>query len=374
MTESEKRTKEISGDHRYLYQKIASEIRRTIDSGELQPGMRLPSLDSLAETYGVNRITVRRALTDLRTEGLIHAVPAEGTYVSEPRLKKKPNGLLTIGLVSHVLNPNGFGPYHMEIISGIQEGLRGTDAQLTLMPEGHISDQGRIFDLMVRSGLDGVIYLGDFETATLKLMVEKGPPSILIDCRLRGGIVDAVLADNRAGACDAILHVVENGHSRLACITGTAEDSTTRVRLEGVRDAMADCGLSAEAITIEAADFTREGGYASMQKLLCATARPTAVFCFNDEMASGALQAIHERGDLRVPNDISVIGFDDVSWATSLHPPLTTIRVEKQIMGQLAVRHLLEHLRGETDGEMHNAIITPTRLIVRESTGPAPRQ
>ncbi len=371
-----------SSDNRYLYQKIAEDLRSAIQAGKLTPGDRLPSLDNLAETYSVNRITVRRALTELRDDGLIYAVPAEGTYVAEPLSRRPTRDLLSIGLVSHVLQPAAFGPYHTEIIAGIQEPLGRANAHLVLMPEAHIRQQSRIFELISKLGLDGILYLGAFETATLRRMVEKGPPCVLVDCTLRGGTADAVQTDNEGGAYEAIEHLLGLGHRKLACILGPHGDPVTRQRILGVQAALADAGIPEKEVRMVTPAFeqqehlpamTRQAGKQAMQELLEGKRRPTAVFCFNDEMATGALQAVLERGDLRVPRDISIIGFDDIPWATAVHPHLTTIRVEKRLMGQLGARQLIKRLQAPDPDQPRTATVTPTRLIVRESTGPAPK-
>ena len=352
----------------YLYRQLADQLREAIGAGRYRPGARLPSLDDLAAHHRLNRITVIKALAELRREGLVRSVPAQGTYVSEtpPAARARQTGILTVGLISHVLHPAGVGPYHAQVINGIQDELGKANGLLVVTPAAHLEPQSRIFEVMSHANLDAVIFLGPFDPPTLRQMVKSGPPSVLIDFQLRGMAEDAVLVDNRGGGFQAIEHLLGLGHRDIAVVTGPGDQVAVQERLVGAREAMAQAGLELAHERVVPGLFTRESGAAAMAAILKAKHVPTAVFCMNDEMAVGALHALQARSGLRVPDDLSLIGFDDIPSATATSPYLSTIHVETQLMGCMAVQRLIAKLNDP--GHRATTTIIPTRLIARGST------
>ena len=147
----------------YLYRQISDQLRKDIKELKYPPLSRVPSMDDLAIRYKVNKITVRKALTELRAEGLVYSVPAQGTFVSDPTAiqpRRVKSQLLSVGLLGHVLMKTGFGPYHLEIISGIQAELSRNNASLVILPAGDIYQQKDYLALVRQAHLDAVIYLG----------------------------------------------------------------------------------------------------------------------------------------------------------------------------------------------------------------------
>lgn len=354
----------------YLYQKVADQLRKLIRDGNIAPGARLPSMDDLAATHKVNRLTVNRALSQLKAEGLVVSIPTRGTYVPDelpPAGERRRNGTLTVGLVSHVLFPTEFGPYHTQIIAGIQDELGKAGGNLLLLPAAHVQPQSKIYDLMIRANLDAVIYLGPIDMPTLRRMIHNGPPSVLVDFQVRGINEDAVLVDNRGGGYLAIEYLLSLGHKDIAVILGTEDQVAAQDRLAGVHEALVDSGIPLSSIRTVQGAFTRDTGYDAMMQILKWPRLPTAVFCANDEMAVGALKAIHGHSELKIPADISVVGFDDISWATTTHPNLTTVRVDKQLIGRMAVQRLVARLNDPRHTPM--TTIIPTTLVKRDSSG-----
>lgn len=372
---TKRKNSELSRDRRnraFLYRQLSDIIKQDIEAGKFKPGDRLPSMDDLAESYSVNKVTVRRALSDLSAAGLIYSVPAQGTYVSDqPRAARPPNSkqVLTVGLLSYLMVPGNTGLYHMEIIQGMRDELSKVQANLVILPVRNVVPQTKAIEQVTQANLDAVIYLGMFDPPTLRRMVELGPPAVLVDFALRGVQVDSILLDNRGGSYQAIEHLVGLGHRKFAVILGQEDQVATRERLDGVYEAIEHAGLPRESVQLYVGDFQREGGFRAMKQILDSATIPTAVFCFNDEMAAGALQALHAHSTLSCPRDISVIGFDDTAWATATQPPLTTIQVPKALMGRLAVQRIMATMRRE---ESATTTILPTQLVARESTSTPP--
>ncbi|MCB0064392.1 MAG: LacI family DNA-binding transcriptional regulator [Caldilineaceae bacterium] len=175
----------------------------------------------------------------------------------------------------------------------------------------------------------------------------------------------SVDVDNRASARVAVEHLLAQGHRQIGCITNNPTGPTqVNDRLRGYQDAMIAAELPVTQMLVEEGRYTPESGLAAMQKLLSLAQRPTAVFVASDVVAFGAVQAIHTAG-LRIPEDIAVVGFDDVPLASFCTPPLTTVRMPAVAMGSRAGELLVERIRGEV-AERH--VLLETEFVVRASS------
>jgi DNA-binding transcriptional regulator YhcF (GntR family) len=233
-----------TGEH--LYRQLALRLGRNIREGKLKPGQRLPSMDHLAATCGVTKITVRRALLELKSEGLIYTKPAQGTYVSETLPVPKERGrnkVLTVGLVSRVLTGEP-GPYHAEILTSLRTEISKRKGNLVVLPTPQ-ADSPDISEQMGYANLDAVIFLGQFDSDALRRIVRNGPPSVLVDFQLRGLRVDTIAVDNISGAELAINHLVALGHREIAIILGEDGAEATRERLDGAQNALRQAGIPA---------------------------------------------------------------------------------------------------------------------------------
>jgi DNA-binding LacI/PurR family transcriptional regulator len=218
--------------------------------------------------------------------------------------------------------------------------------------------------------LDGAVMIGPASEDPMKRIILGGLPVVILDDKFRSRRVDSIIVDNEGGGYQAAEHLLSLGHRRLAFVSGPTEWPICSDRIAGAKSAMKDAGLDPESAAIIQSDFSPEGGRKAIIKLLSLKPTPTGVFFLNDEMASGALQALYEQTKLRVPDDISFVGFDDISWANLTHPPLTTIHSEKAIMGREAVERLRKLINDKD--HLPTTTIVPTRLVIRKSTA-APR-
>jgi DNA-binding LacI/PurR family transcriptional regulator len=360
-----------SSDRLHLYRRVAQSIGQTIRTGKLKPGGRLPSMDDLAEMYGVTKITVRRALLELKSEGLLYTRPAQGTYVADapPADKRRLKGkVLTVGVLSRILLPENPGPYHSEILASLRVEIGKRKGNLVVLPRPE-TDGDDMSEQVRHSNLDAVVYLGAFDPEALRRMVRNGPPGVLIDFHVRGLSVDTILVDNVGGGEAVIKHLLSLGHKEITVILGDEMGNATKDRLTGIQNALNQAGLPSSSIRLLKGDFKLESGLQIMTSLLQSDSLPTAVFCLNDEMAVGAIQAIRRLSSLEVPRDISIVGFDDIVWATATHPRLTTVRVDKGLMGRLAMERVMAVLEDQTHTITTTTIAT--ELILRESTAPA---
>lgn len=180
--------------------------------------------------------------------------------------------------------------------------------------------------------------------------------------------LDTVLADNFNGVCTAIQHLIRLGHQRIGILNGPQHLTSGRERYAGYLEAMQAAGLSVDPDLVRFGDYQLESGYKLIRELLRAPNPPTALFVANNLMTVGALNAIHE-ANRRIPEDIAIIGFDDLPWAISINPPLTTVAQPALEIGIRAAELLLERI-ANPDGPARTVVLE-TQLIIRASCGGA---
>ncbi len=356
------------GKRRLIYRQVADRLLKDIKDGRLKPGEMLPSMDDLAHQFNINKATVRQAITELTAAGCVYSIPAKGTFVSETQpARGTASRPLSIGWVISVSDEGNTGRYHTEIMDAVCTALRKIRGHLLMMSTNGLSSASFCREIG-EARLDGVILIGAYRHDLIRRLAGSGLPMVLMDDACRGARIDSILVDNRGGGYLAAQHLIGLGHHRLALVTGPAELQITRDRLEGAMEALQDAGLDSASARILPSDFSPRGGYEAFRKIAAMKPTPTGVFFFNDEMASGAIQALYENTALKVPEDFSFVGFDDISWASLTHPRLTTVRVEKELMGRQAVERLLKRIKDPD--HIPTTTIIPTQLVARNSTAP----
>lgn len=189
-------------------------------------------------------------------------------------------------------------------------------------------------------------------------------PLVLLDRAVRGLGVDSVTVDNRGGARIAVEHLIQHGHRRIGLISDDPTISSSAERIDGYRDAFADVGIKPDEHLISLGGATRDDGYRATRRLLESAERPTALFTANNFMTLGAMLALADLG-VRVPDDISLVGFDDLEWTTLVDPPLTVVAQPASELGAVAARRVLARLNG--DGGRPRRFKLETKLITRGS-------
>ena len=305
------------------------------------------------------------AIVSNSTRAAVEAAIAETGYtlnVAARNLRQSQVGGV-LALVPKLANP-----FFSVILSGIADVLRGNGLNLLVLDTSIQGGTGRreaIGAYLNRSRPDGVIVLDGGLDADL--FRQPNCPPVVQACEWIDGLeAPRVLADNAEGARLAIDHLTGLGHRRILHLTGPEGNSLTRARREGVLAGLAHAALP-EATTAQLrGDFSLRSGHAAAAQLLQMAARPTAVFCDNDEMAIGLINGLSQAG-LRVPQDISVVGFDDIALAGYSSPPLTTVRQDFHRIGHELVRLVLQQLRAEAPMQ-HGRVLIGTTLVVRGTT------
>lgn len=256
-------------------------------------------------------------------------------------------------------------PFFPLLIQGVSGQCNSRDVSVMLWLAEPEFERRTINKVLYNGLIDGVIIASMLtDDSLVDALRNKSLPFVLVGRHPTDEHIHYVDSDNRSGAYQAVLHMVRMGRKRIACINGPANMIAGMDRARGYRDALKERGISLQPELVVEADFTDPGGYAAMKQLM--QYRPDAVFAASDTMAIGAVRAIHELG-LRVPEDIAVVGFDDIPMASRITPSLTTVRQPISRIGAIAADTLIDLIENPSDRPQH--IILPTELVIRESCG-----
>jgi len=270
-----------------------------------------------------------------------------------------------------VLVPTVANVFFARVISGMQQTAHDRGYSLLLCNTMANEDMEQSYARLVHtSQADGLIQLRAFNPFTGLDMAADQPLPMVNACEVLDKIsCPTVLLDNKAAAYAMTDHLLALGHKRIAMIKGPPRSPLTRDRVAGYQEALAEAGVTFDDSLLSPGNFSLDSGRDAAKQLMQLPNPPTAIFCENDEMAIGALQQLKQLG-LRVPQDVSVAGFDDIAFAAYSEPPLTTIAQPAEDFGSTAVSLLIDLVEGRL-GKAPKVIL-PFDLIERASTGPAP--
>jgi LacI family transcriptional regulator len=267
-----------------------------------------------------------------------------------------------------VLLPDLYGEFFSEVIRGIDQVVQREDWHLLV--SGSHDERSEIEAALraMRGRVDGLLVMSpDLDARALAENLPANLPVVLLNCAVDGRAYDSLNIDNCGGAMAMMRYLLERGHERIGLITGPARNLDARERLRGSRAVLAAAGLNPDPSLVVEGDFTERSGHRAVRELLERDPRPTAIVAANDCMAIGALSALLEAG-VRVPEDVTVVGFDDIPIARYVSPPLTTVRVSIAELGSGAAARLLAALEQGPDRERMQQQL-PTELVVRRSCG-----
>lgn len=267
-----------------------------------------------------------------------------------------------------VILPDLYGEYFSELIRGMDVAARALGYHLIVSSSHDDADEASAAIRSMRGRVDGLIVLSPhLGAANLASSLAGRLPVLLMNGGADAGR-PSIVVDNHGGAVEAIRHLVSLGKRRIAHIAGPDGNLEAEARLAGYLQAMAEAGLPT---TIVEGAFTKASGHAAGARLAAMPDRPDAVFAANDNMAVGAMLALQEAG-LRVPEDLAIVGFDDVPLASLVHPGLTTLRINIAEMGRNALGRLVKLIQsaGAADADAACEVVRP-ELVVRPSTNPA---
>jgi LacI family transcriptional regulator len=325
------------------------------------------TIRDVAKAAGVSLATVSRALNGSPavtedTRQRIAAIAARLGYV--PHEGARSLSSRRTRCIGAVL-PDLHGEFFSELIRGIDRAARVHGLHLLLSSShGDAEEAGAALRAM-RGRVDGLLVMSPYvDQHVLDRNLLPSMPTVLVNTAEGSGRYPSLAVDNHGGAFGMMRHLLGRGHRRIAMIAGPEDNFDARQRLAGYADALRELAPGTNAQVLRG-DFTEESGYRAGQRLLAMSERPEAVFAANDMMAIGCLFAFTEAG-LRVPEDIAVAGFDDVPIARYVTPPLTTVRVRIDELGEMALERLVLAVGGPVRVAPTTQVLR-TELVVRSS-------
>jgi LacI family repressor for deo operon, udp, cdd, tsx, nupC, and nupG len=328
----------------------------------------LSNIREVARLAGVSVATVSRTL---KSPDCVRQATRDKVNAAVEQAGYRPN-LMAVQFRSRrtanlvILVPKIANTFFARVISGAQQAAQAAGYRLLLCDTQGREDIEREFaELVYAHQADGVIQLRAFDPFPADSL--ETPPMVNACEVIKGGRHPTISLDNHAAAQAMTEHLISLGHRRIGLIKGPQSSPLTQDRVAGYQAALNQASIPSDPAIICHGDFSLRAGYDGAATLLTMSDRPTALFCESDEMAIGALKRIKEAG-LRVPEDISVVGFDDIPLAQYCDPPLTTIAQPAEDFGRHAVEMLIDMIEKKTTPP--KPVILPFELTIRESSAP----
>lgn len=309
-------------------------------------------MTDVAEHAGVSQTTVSFVVNDTPGKSIPDETRAR-VWAAVEELGYRPNALArslrtsrthTVGLVSDRITST---PYGGDMIAGAQAVAWRDDIMLLLAESGGEPEFAeRAVDLMLERRVDGLVHGAMYHKEIKPPAATAAVPTVLMNAYVADGSLASVVPDDERGAFEATTHVLQHGHTHLAYIQNVEDIPAARLRMAGHQRALGDAGIDPPTTPVVADLASATGGYRSAQRILEQRPETTAIVCFKDRMALGVYRALRETGR-RVPDDVSVIGFDNEDViADAIRPGLTTMQMPHRAMGEWAMTHLLEGIAG----------------------------
>jgi LacI family transcriptional regulator, repressor for deo operon, udp, cdd, tsx, nupC, and nupG len=331
----------------------------------------MATMKDVAQLAGVSTATVSRALMNpekvsISTRKRVETAVLEAGYSPNTlaRNLRRNESKTIITIVPDICDP-----YFAEIIRGIEDAAVENDYLVLLGDSGQQKKRESSFvNLVFTKQADGMLLLGTDHPFDVSKPEQKNLPPMVMACEFAPELeLPTVHIDNLTSAFEAVNYLAQLGHKRIAQISGPTTATLCKFRQQGYQQALRRAGVSMNPAYSTVGDFTFEAGAQAVRQLLALPEQPTAIFCHNDAMAIGAIQEAKKLG-LRVPQDLSIVGFDDIQFAQYCDPPLTTISQPRYEIGRQAMLMMLDLLKGN-DVQAGSRLLE-AKLVVRGSTAP----
>lgn len=341
------------------FDKRAKPVRRRQGAVRIKEVARLAAVS----TATVSRALASPHLVSPETRARVMDAVAKIGYLPNPAARSLRSRKAHMVLV---VLPDLSNIFFSQVLRGIEEALFAAGYGMIIGDLNGAAEKETRFAAFAATGqVDGVLLLNGHLFGRAPL----GVPVVALCEAIEGADIPQIEADNRAAACDMTNYLVKLGHRAIGYVRGPVANVLERERFAGYCDGLTMAGIAFDPDFVWPGDYKLEAGVRVGHEIAASARRPTAVFCSNDEMAIGLVRALASSG-LRVPEDLSVAGFDDIEFAAMVTPALTTIRQPRRELGHQGALALLELLNGKTQPRR---IRLPTQLIERASTAPPPR-
>ncbi|WP_299482705.1 LacI family DNA-binding transcriptional regulator [uncultured Roseibium sp.] len=334
-----------------------------------EPKKTNPTVQDVARAAKVSTATVSRALSSPERvskktrDKVSKAVEATGYVLNHAarNLRRRDTGTI-VALVPDIGNS-----HFSNILQGIETVCAGRNLKVLIADTRKPSmSRPRINDVLSKNNCDGIVILdGHLSIAEIRARNPKMPPIVTCGEWSDDPTVPIAVVDNHMGAQLAVAHLLELGHTNIGHVTGLLTHKPGRDRLQGYKTALTEAGLDPESAWVFDGDYTLEAGEQAAKAWLSLANRPTAVFCASDRSAFGFISALNDAG-VRVPHDVSLVGFDDIDIAGHFVPPLTSVHQPRRAVGEQAAKLLVKLLEGGHPD--HECVQLEPWLVVRKST------
>jgi LacI family transcriptional regulator len=330
------------------------------------------TIRDVARHAGVSSMTVSRVINDSasvspETRGRVEAAIAELGYVPS-RLARGLSARRSKTVA--VIVPDVANPFFTLIVRGAEDVARRAGHRVILCDTRADLDLEReVIEEMIAHRVEGIVIapVSDHSRNHLRRLSKFGVPFVLIDRTVDGVDSDAVLGDSAGGARRLVEHLVSLGHRRIGLVIEAGDVSTARDRRRGYEEALAAAGIPLDPALVAQSTVDPRGGFDGMSTLLALDERPTAVFTVNNLVALGAIEAVRAAG-LEVPDDVALVCFDDIEYASRLYPFLTVMEQPAETFGTLSTQLLLDRIDGRGPERRH-VVVLPAEFVVRRSCG-----
>lgn len=360
-----------------IYKQLSKYLREEIKGGRFSKGFKLLSEINLADKYLISRTTVRKALNELINEKLLVRQQGKGTFVANrhklSKSNKQPLLAKTVGLILPTINVS----YFSDIARGVEDaGNRNGYHIIFCNSDSKLEKEETYMQQLYDKKIEGLIISPtrySHKNKYWKKLIRTKIPFVIVDTLVNGLDADYIVTDDIDGSYRAVKHLINLGHKRIGHIRGTETTSTGADRMKGYKKAIVDSGLVFDKNLIQGDDYGNRK-YASLvtEKFLKMDSRPTAIFAASDILALGVYDAIIRAG-LRVPEDIALVGYANLTENTRMDVPLTTVHQPGYKMGKAACERLIDKIKNKKHGETKK-IVFKTKLVIRRSCGSKKRK
>ncbi len=342
---------------KYIF--VQDKIKEDIRTGQIIE--QLPGERELAKQLDISYMTVRKAIDNLVNAGVLYKIPTKGTFVNTSVAEKPVTRNIGFFLDDRVQDSIS-SPYFSLVFMALEKEAVSNGYNLI-----YFSDFNDLDPAKSGKKCDGII-ISCFPRLEYKLLeLKKHFPIVLIGNTAADKTMPSVIIDNFNGIVDAMDYLWELGHSRIGFITGLLDSGVGKDRLQGYLSSMNKFGISEDPELIYEGNYSYESGAKGAEYMLSLPLPPTAIVCANDSMAIAAIKTIHERG-IEVPDGISIVGFDDITVASQIYPPLTTVAAPISDLAANSVKILISLIEGVVPDNKHIAL--PAHLVIRGSCAP----
>ena len=319
---------------------------------------KLPGERALAKQYGYSYMTIRKAVDNLVAEGLLYKIPMKGTFVADRKTSKKKTNIIGYFLDSSIA-AGLTSPYYSLIFNALQKQASKHGYSLI-----YFSDIGDPSSYKHIHKMDGAIISCFPRIEHIVDEINQHIPAVVIDNSSSDKSIPSIIIDNFNAVRSSVNYLCSIGHKRIGFMTGLEDSDVGKNRYAGYRSGLSDNGLKMNKKLVFRGDYSFESGAKGADYFLSLKNPPTAIMCANDAMAIALIRQAVQRG-INVPDDLSVIGFDDIPVASQISPALTTLAAPIDRMTEVAYNMLINLINGEMPESRHIAL--PAELVIRDS-------